>query len=69
MGNVLIFKQILLTNSLRKCMEISLENLYLDIEALRVNRISENCGIKQLTMAVNKCHKAGFTQEESFPDS
>ena len=39
MGNVLIFKQILPTNSLRKCMEISLENLYLDIGALRVNRM------------------------------
>ena len=29
----LIFKQILSTNSLRKCMEISLENLYVDIGA------------------------------------
>ena len=29
--NVLIFYQILLTYSLRKCMEISLENLYVDI--------------------------------------
>ena len=69
MGNVLIFKQILPTNSVRKCMEISLENLYLDIGALRVNRISENCGIKQLTMAIKKYRKAGFTQEESFADS
>jgi len=50
-------------------MEISLENLYLDIGALRVNRISENCGIKQLTMAIKKYRKAGFTQEESFADS
>ena len=33
MGNALIFKQILPTNSLRKCVEISLENLYLDIGA------------------------------------
>ena len=29
----LIFYQILLTNSSRKCMEISLENLYVDIGA------------------------------------
>ena len=29
--NVLIFYQILSTNSLTKCMEISLENLYVDI--------------------------------------
>ena len=31
MGRALIYKQILLTNSLRKGMEISLENLYLNI--------------------------------------
>ena len=39
MGNALICKQILLTNSSRKCMEISLENLYLYLYfgALRVN--------------------------------
>ena len=30
--NTLIFYQILSTNSLRKCMEISVENLFLDIE-------------------------------------
>ena len=29
--NALIFYQILSTNSLRKCIEISLENLYVDI--------------------------------------
>ena len=28
--NALIFEQILSTNSVRKCMEISLENLYVD---------------------------------------
>ena len=33
MGKALIYKQILLTNSLGKCMEISLENLYLTIGA------------------------------------
>ena len=33
MGKGLIYKQILLTNSLGKCMEISLENLYLTIGA------------------------------------
>ena len=33
MGNALIYKQILSTYSLRKCMEISLKNLYLDIGA------------------------------------
>ena len=48
-------------------MEISLENLYWDIGKLA--RISENCGIKQLTMALKKYRRAGFTQEESFPDS
>jgi len=34
--NALIFYQILPTNSLRKCEEISWENLYVDIGALRV---------------------------------
>ena len=38
MGNALICKQILLTNS-RKCMGISLESLYVDIGALRVNLV------------------------------
>ena len=33
MGKALISKQILSTDSFRKCMEISLENLYLDIGA------------------------------------
>ena len=33
MENALIVKQILPTNSLRKCVEISVENLYLDIGA------------------------------------
>ena len=39
MGNALICKQILLTSSSRKCMGISLENLYLYLYfgALRVN--------------------------------
>ena len=36
MGKALIYKQILLTNSSRKCMEISLENLHLDIGALEL---------------------------------
>ena len=36
MGKALIGKQILSTNSLSKCMEISLENLYVDIGAYRV---------------------------------
>ena len=31
--NTLIFYQILATHSLRKCIEISLENLYVDIGA------------------------------------
>ena len=31
--NTLIFEQILSTNSLRKCMEISLENFYVDTGA------------------------------------
>ena len=38
MENALIFKQILLTNSLRKYMETCLENFYLDIGTWRVNR-------------------------------
>ena len=33
MAKALISKHILTTNSLRKCMKISLENLYLDIVA------------------------------------
>ena len=33
MENALIFYQILSTNSLRKCMETSLRNLYVDIGA------------------------------------
>ena len=33
----MIFYDILSTNSLRKCLEISLENLYVDIGACRVN--------------------------------
>ena len=37
MANALISKQIFSTISLRKCMEISLENLYLDIGAGRAN--------------------------------
>ena len=31
----LIFKQILLTDTVRKCMEISQENLYVDIRTIR----------------------------------
>ena len=37
MGKALILNQILSTYSLRKCIEISLENLYLDIRAPGVN--------------------------------
>ena len=37
MGKAFLYKQILLTNSSRKCMEISLESLYVDIGASRVN--------------------------------
>ena len=33
MGKALIYKQVPLTNSLAKCMEISLENCYLNIGA------------------------------------
>ena len=41
MGKALISKQILVTNSLRKCMEISLENLDLDIiGAEKVNKLA-----------------------------
>ena len=44
--NALIMFWILSTSSLRKCMEISLENLHTDIGALRVNTIS-NWGFKE----------------------
>ena len=41
MGKALISKQILVTNSLRKCMDISLENLDLDIiGAAKVNKLA-----------------------------
>ena len=35
----MIFEQIRSTNSLRKCMEISLENLYVDTGAYRVKQL------------------------------
>ena len=38
MENSLIFCQILTTDSLRKCMEISMENLYVDIGIKWVQR-------------------------------
>ena len=41
--NGLIFKQILSTNSLRKCMEISVENLYSGIGSKRIKGVK---GIK-----------------------
>ena len=37
--NALIFYQILLTHSVRKCIEISLENLYVDTGAWRVKSV------------------------------
>ena len=47
--NALIFFQILSTNSLRKCVDISLENLYMDIGDLRVmgKTADESCLYKQ----------------------
>ena len=47
--NALIFYQILSTNSLRKCVDISLENLYMDIGDLRVmgKTADESCLYKQ----------------------
>ena len=39
MGKALIYKQILSTNSLRKYMEISLKNLFVDIGAKRVKEL------------------------------
>ena len=42
MENALIFYQILSTHSLRKCMETSLGNLYMDIEVERVSPFSPN---------------------------
>ena len=47
--NVLIFHQILSTYSLRKCMEISLENLYVDI------------GMKELSLSfITTVHSTSF---------
>ena len=44
--NALIFYQILSTNSLRKSVDISLENLYVDIEDLRVKgKIADESGL------------------------
>ena len=40
--NALIFNQVLSTHSVRKCMEISLENFFVDIGASRVNRELDN---------------------------
>ena len=47
--NALIFFQILSTSSLRKCVDISLENLYADIGDLRVKgkTADESCLYKQ----------------------
>ena len=42
MENALIFYQILSTHSLRKCMETSLGNLYMDIGVERVSPFSPN---------------------------
>ena len=42
MGKALISKQILSTNSLRKCIEISLENLYLDIGVYSGEEVEKN---------------------------
>ena len=42
MENALIFYQILSTHSLRKCMETSLGNLYMDIGVERVTPFSPN---------------------------
>ena len=42
MENTLIFYEILSTNSLRKCMETSLRNLYVDIGAEGVSLFSAN---------------------------
>ena len=45
MENALIFKKILPTNnSLRKCMEISFENLYVDIKGLSQVQAQEREG-------------------------
>ena len=41
----LIFYQILSTNFLRKCMKISLENLYVDIAVWRVKEVCMLCGL------------------------
>ena len=38
--NDLIYYRILLANYLRKCVEISLENLYVDIGAEKVNNLA-----------------------------
>ena len=48
-----IFKQILSTNSLRKCMEISLENLDVDTGALRVISSMQRKSVLRLVFRVS----------------
>ena len=60
--NALIFYQILSTNSLRKCVDISLENLYMDIGDLRVKG-------KQLMKAAFTSSRDSFFHLEKAPCS
>ena len=46
-GKMFDLKPNSLNHSLKKCMKISLENLYLDLEAERVNPFSPKCGQSQ----------------------
>ena len=56
MENALIFYQILPTNSLRKCMETSLGNLYMDIGAEGVSPFSPNSAQEKKFEGNDKFH-------------
>ena len=61
--NALIYYQTLLTNSLKKCMKIGMENLYVDIGAERVKWVSIKQGstviIKFLARHVTTLYRQG----------
>ena len=71
-GNALIFYQILSTNSLRKCVDISLENLYVDIGDLRVKgkTADESCLYKAAAVEFfSRGESAMFVANVTFPNT
>ena len=56
MENAWIFYQILSTNSLRKCVETSLRNLYMDIGVERVSPFSPNTAQEKKFEGNDKFH-------------